>query len=79
MLWVALHLPLLSLESFEATLAAYGEGKHASASRAIALVDEHCISAANAAALAQGIKPGLKRATALALRDGTCPAKMADP
>jgi hypothetical protein len=34
---------------------------------AIALVDEHRISAANAAAQAQGVKPGLKRATALAL------------
>ena len=33
----------------------------------IALVDEHRISAANAAALAHGVKPGLKRATALAL------------
>jgi len=60
-LWVALHLPLLSLESFAATLAgtATGDG--------IALVDEHCIAAADAAALALGVKPGLKRATALAL------------
>ncbi|HEX4235556.1 MAG TPA: DNA polymerase Y family protein [Caldimonas sp.] len=64
MLWVALYLPLLSLESFAATLA--GEDVH-DAGRAIALVDEHCISAVNAAALAQGVKPGLKRATALAL------------
>ena len=64
MLWVALHLPLLSLESFAATLVA---GEAASSGQAIALVDEHCISVANAAALAQGVKPGLKRATALAL------------
>ena len=66
MLWVALHLPSLSLESFAATLVA-ADTHAASAGQAIALVDEHCISAANAAALAQGVKPGLKRATALAL------------
>jgi protein ImuB len=59
MLWVALHLPLLSLESFAATLAGRAAG--------IALVDEHCIAAADAVAIAQGVKPGLKRATALAL------------
>ena len=65
MLWVALHLPCLSLESFAATLVA---GDEAIASGpAIALVDEHRISAANAAAQAEGVKPGLKRATALAL------------
>jgi protein ImuB len=65
-LWLALHLPLLSLESFAATLVgACADGD--SRDLAIALVDEHCISAANAAALAQGVKPGLKRATALAL------------
>jgi len=63
-LWVALHLPSLSLESFAATLAGTGGD---GGSQAIALVDEHRISAANAAALAQGVKPGLKRATALAL------------
>jgi protein ImuB len=63
-LWVALHLPLLSLESFAATLV--GEDAQG-AGCAIALVDEHCISAVNAVALAQGVKPGLKRATALAL------------
>ena len=66
MLWVALHLPSLSLESFAATLAATS-APEAAAAGAIALVEEHCISAANAAALAQGVKPGLKRATALAL------------
>ena len=65
MLWVALHFPLLSLESFAATLPA----AHTSevGAPAIALVDEHRISAANATAQAQGVKPGLKRATALAL------------
>lgn len=65
MLWVALHLPCLSLESFAATLVA-GDAATA-AGQPIALVDEHRISAANAAAQAQGVKPGLKRATALAL------------
>nr|HET7860239.1 hypothetical protein [Caldimonas sp.] len=61
MLWVALHLPLLSLESFAATLAGRA------AEHGIALVDEHRIAAADAVAIAQGVKPGLKRATALAL------------
>lgn len=64
MLWIALHLPLLSLESFAATLPADdAEG----APPAVALMDTHHIVAANAAARALGVKPGLKRATALAL------------
>ncbi|MEO5843329.1 MAG: DNA polymerase Y family protein [Caldimonas sp.] len=66
MLWVALHFPLLSLESFAATLLE-ADANPASKGPSIALVDEHRISAANAAAQAQGVKPGLKRATALAL------------
>lgn len=65
MLWVALHLPCLSLESFAATLVA--GGAPVASGHAIALVDEHQISAANAQAQAAGVKPGLKRATALAL------------
>ncbi|HEX2541949.1 MAG TPA: DNA polymerase Y family protein [Caldimonas sp.] len=65
MLWIALHLPSLSLESFAATLAAGSDA--AAPPRPIALVDAHRIAAANAAAQAQGVKPGLKRATALAL------------
>jgi len=64
-LWIALHLPFLSLESFAATLVDGAGG--IGADPQIALVDEHRISAANAAAQAQGVKPGLKRATALAL------------
>lgn len=64
MLWLALHLPALSLESFAATRASAGDDD---AETPIALVDDHRISAANAAALAKGVKPGLKRATALAL------------
>ena len=61
MLWIALHLPALSLESFAATL------PHGPEQRPLALLDGHAIGAANAAARALGIQPGLKRATALAL------------
>ncbi|HEY9068472.1 MAG TPA: DNA polymerase Y family protein, partial [Burkholderiaceae bacterium] len=61
MLWVAVHLPLLSLESFAATLPAE------MAAQPLAIEDEHRIVSANAAARQQGVKPGLKRATALAL------------
>src|SRR4051812_40611045 len=64
MLWIALHLPRLSLESFVATLPAPGPD---SGARAIALVDAHHICAADDAAQARGVRPGLKRATALAL------------
>ncbi len=68
MLWIALHLPLLSLESFAATLAAAGGVEQgAVAARPIALLEAHRIVSANAAARALGVKPGLKRATALAL------------
>ena len=61
MLWIALHLPLLSLESFVATL------PHEAGSQPLALTDGLKILSANAAARALGVKPGLKRATALAL------------
>jgi protein ImuB len=60
-LWIALHLPLLSLESFAATL------PREAGSQALALTDGQKILSANAAARALGVKPGLKRATALAL------------
>ena len=63
MLWIALHLPLLSLESFAATLADSSQPD----ARALALIDAHRIVSANPAAQALGVKPGLKRATALAL------------
>ena len=70
MLWIALHLPRLSLESFAATLApgraANGVGG-GTAARPVALLEAHRIVSADAAALAQGVKPGLKKATALAL------------
>lgn len=61
MLWIALHLPLLSLESFAATLSPE------LCAQPIALLDAHRIVSANASARALGVKPGLKRATALAL------------
>ena len=61
MFWIALHLPLLSLEAFAATLA-QGE-----AEAPLALEDALHIVAANAAAHALGVEPGQKRATALAL------------
>ena len=61
MLWIALHLPLLSLESFAATL------PREASLQPLALMDTHHIVSANTAARALGVKPGLKRATALAL------------
>lgn len=66
MLWIALHLPMLSLESFAATLSRQAEGADP-APQPLALVDMHRIVSANAAAQALGVHPGLKRATALAL------------
>jgi protein ImuB len=61
MLWIALHLPLLSLESFAATL---GAAQHA---LPLALLDGTQLSAANPVARQLGVQPGLKRSTALAL------------
>lgn len=61
MLWLAVHLPLLSLEAFCATLAPQ------QAERPVALLGEQRISAVNARAAACGVQPGMKRATALAL------------
>ncbi len=61
MLWLALHLPLLSLESFAALLPGHVP------EQPLALADAQGIASANAAARALGIAPGLKRATALAL------------
>lgn len=59
--WIALHLPLLSLEAFAATL------PDAQSLQPLALVDAHRITAVNAAASALGVRVGHKRATALAL------------
>ena len=61
MLWIALHLPLLSLESFAATL------PHESIEQPLALMDAHHILAVNAPARALGVQAGFKRATALVL------------
>ncbi len=72
MLWLALHLPLLALESFSATLP---DGDR---QRPLVLVVEHRITAVNAAAAHAGIQPGLKRATALALASDLLQAE-ADP
>ena len=98
MLWLALHLPALSLESWAATLpwsspAAVGAaglvgpgsaegpagqpaasvaptpspGPAAAPARPLALLHDHQVQMADAAALARGVRPGMKRATALAL------------
>jgi protein ImuB len=64
MLWIAIHLPLLSLESFAATLGSTQQGQP------LALLDGARLSAINRAAADCGLKPGLKRATALALAPG---------
>ena len=61
MLWLALHLPLLSLEAFCATLPA------AAAQRPVVLLSEHRITHVNRAAAERGLRPGIKRSTALAL------------
>lgn len=61
MLWLALHLPRLSLEALAATLPADAAGVP------LALLAQHRITAVDAAAAACGVRPGLKRATALAL------------
>ncbi len=61
MLWIALHLPALSLESFAATL------DNTQSTRPAALLEAHHIVQADAAAQALGVRPGMKRATALAL------------
>jgi protein ImuB len=61
MLWIAVHLPQLSLESFAATVDPAWQG------RPLALIEAHRITQADARAAALGIQPGTKRATALAL------------
>ncbi len=60
MLWVAVHLPLLSLEAFAA-------GLPQPSPQPIALVEAHHVVSADARAQALGVSPGLKRATALSL------------
>lgn len=60
MLWVAVHLPLLSLESFTASLPQ-------ATPQPVVLVDAHHIVCADAQAQALGVSVGMKRATALSL------------
>lgn len=60
MLWIAIHLPLLSLESWAATLPFALQAP-------LALMGTQRVLSVNAAAQALGVRPGLKRATALAL------------
>lgn len=69
MRWLALHLPRLSLEAFCATLPT------ADAARPVVLLTEHRVHGANRAAAACGIRPGMKRATALALAADLLPAE----
>ncbi len=59
--WLALHLPLLPLEAFCATLGP------AEAARPIALVAQHRVAQVNPAAAQRGLRSGIKRATAQAL------------
>jgi protein ImuB len=61
MRWIALHLPLLALEALAATLGPEQRG------RPLALLDGARLSAVDALAAALGCRPGMKRATALAL------------
>lgn len=61
MLWLGIHLPALALEACRATLDAD------QAARPLALVAEHHVVQADAAALVAGVQPGMKRATAQAL------------
>jgi len=79
MLWIGVHLPALSLESFIATLAPESpeEGRIVEDADEIdlvgpvALIERHRIVAANAAARDCGVRAGQKRATALALAPHT--------
>ena len=64
MLWLALHLPLLSLETFCASLPASLDG---TGPQPVALLVAHRIGSVNRAAAERGVRPGFKRATALAL------------
>ena len=61
MLWIALHLPALSLESWAATRGSDQAGLP------LALLQAQQVLHADALAQACGVRPGMKRATALAL------------
>ncbi len=64
MLWLAVHLPRLSLEALAATLPA-GQGQ-----QPLALLLDQQVQAVNTAAAQAGVRPGQRRATALALLPG---------
>lgn len=72
MLWIAVHLPQLSIESFAATVSPAWRG------RPLALIESHRITQVDACAAALGVQPGAKRATALALA-GDLVLGQADP
>ncbi len=61
MLWIGLHLPALPLETFAASLPAEARAEP------LALLDDLRVVQASAAAQHLGIRPGMRRATALAL------------
>lgn len=65
MLWVALHVPQLSLEAFAATLGPQQRGLP------LALLKGSRLTAVDAGAAALGLRPGQARATALALAPQT--------
>ncbi|MFL6700562.1 MAG: Y-family DNA polymerase [Vitreoscilla sp.] len=79
MLWIGVHLPALSLESFVATLApelpsgaqVVDDPDGIDLVGPVALLERHRIVAANAAARDCGVQVGQKRATALALAPHT--------
>ncbi len=72
MLWIAVFLPQLSMESFAATLDA------ATRQRPLALIEAHRITHVDARAADLGVQPGAKRSTALALA-GDLVLGQADP
>jgi protein ImuB len=61
MLWIAVYLPQLPMESFAAMLDA------ATRQRPLALIEAHRITHVDARAAALGVQPGARRSTALAL------------
>ena len=79
MLWIGVHLPALSLESFVATLAPESPPDEQLVDKLdeidpvgpVALIERHRIVAVNAAAHDCGVRVGQKRATALALAPHT--------
>jgi len=72
MLWIAVHLPQLSLESFATTVNPIWRD------RPMALIESHRITQVDARAAELGIQQGAKRATALALA-GDLVLGQADP